>query len=223
MPLSSKTLSEVIHSFERENKRISSELHEGIAQTLYSVYTGLQIIEMKNKDQEIGQQVNQLTHLVERSIADLRWLATDLHPPSMDDYGVFSALKAYVTIYIKTFGTEVLLHSIGTEVRFSGFSEKLLFRSCQETLKIIGKCSETEEITIIFDWDESSVRISFHIKGLKESSIDLDVEMKKVKAKTLLIHGDLEIRKVSEMETVLTIDVPYPVEVNELDQNSISG
>ncbi|WP_456276187.1 sensor histidine kinase [Bacillus sp. AK128] len=218
-----QTLSEVINSFESDSKRISNELHEGIAQTLYSVYTGLQFIEAKSKDEEVGKQLKQMARMIERSIDDLRWLATDLHPPSMDVYGVYSALKAYVNIFIKTFGIEVLVHSVGQEVRLTDFTEKLLFRNCQEILKILGQYPETEEITIIFDWDLKNLIISFHIKGLNEEIVNLEVETVKVKAKAQLIQGEVKQRVINPMEIVLTIDVPYPIEVNRRDQDSISG
>ena len=44
-PVKGNISSYIIQSQEQEIKRIALELHEGVGQTLYSVYTGMQFIE----------------------------------------------------------------------------------------------------------------------------------------------------------------------------------
>ena len=43
-PVKGNISSYIIQSQEQEIKRIALELHEGVGQTLYSVYTGMQLI-----------------------------------------------------------------------------------------------------------------------------------------------------------------------------------
>lgn len=216
----SKTLSEIIQTYENKNKQVSGELHEGVAQTLYSLSSGLQLLENTCKDVELGKYIKQMSHSVQRTIEDLRFLATDLHPPSLDVMGVFAALKAYASSFTNTYGIEVFLTEVGTEARLSNFTEKMIFRSCQEVLKVISAYADTEEVTIIFDWDKEQLVISFHIKGMDQFN---QADVTKVEHWLQLIKGEVAGRAINGGELVVKLELSYLSEVTYIDQDSISG
>ncbi|MFZ3590537.1 sensor histidine kinase [Bacillus sp. DJP31] len=224
--LSARTMSNVIHSIEEEHKRIAHELHEGIAQTLYSVYSGLQYIENKTEDKDLCKYTSEMTLMIERTIEELRWFSIDLYPASLSLQGAFAALRAYATIYTKTYGIEIQLLENDTKTTISSFQETLLFRICQDMLKAAAVYSETEKITILFEWNSYNVNITIFIKGIGKQIIqsrEFQEEIKKAKVKALLINSEVTHGYKEEGEISIIISIPSGKEVIVDDKGLISG
>ena len=91
----------IIQSQEQEIKRIALELHEGVGQTLYSLYTGMQFIENAIEQPEMKNYVEDMTHIMEKTIQEVRLLAVELHPPTLITLGfTFCYEKLFNDIYI---------------------------------------------------------------------------------------------------------------------------
>ncbi|KAA9022612.1 sensor histidine kinase [Niallia endozanthoxylica] len=163
-PTKENISSYIIQAQEQELKRIALELHEGVGQTLYSLYTGLQLIE-GNVDQSMKGYMEDMTQLLEKTIQEVRLLAVELHPPTLTTLGLLSAMKTYLKLYTSTYGIEVDFNVFGDEVEISEKERITLFRVCQEALANIAIHADTIRADITLTWEPEGLFISIRDFG----------------------------------------------------------
>lgn len=149
----------IIRSQEEEMKRVALELHEGVGQTLYSIFTGLQVIETGVNQPEIKLYIKDMAQLLEKTIQEIRLFSVELYPPSLTTLGLLAAIKNYAKLYTSTFGIEVVVESDGIELPIPEYKNIALFRICQEALANIAKYADTSESKISFIWGENLLTI----------------------------------------------------------------
>jgi signal transduction histidine kinase len=155
----------IIHSQEEEIRRIAIELHEGVGQNLYSILTGLQIIESGAKEPHMKSYVREMSQLIEKTIQEIRLLSVELHPPTLTTLGLLPAMKSYIKLYTSTFGIQVNLDSTGEEKWISEKNRITVFRVCQEALANIAKYADTSNVKMNFIWSEQELKISIYDFG----------------------------------------------------------
>ncbi|WP_071396267.1 sensor histidine kinase [Bacillus tuaregi] len=163
-PAKNTVSSYIIQAQEQELKRIALELHEGVGQTLYSLYTGMQLIET-TVDQSMKGYMEDMTQLMEKTIQEVRLLAVELHPPTLTTLGLLSAMKTYLKLYTSTYGIEVEFNVSGDEVDLPEKERITLFRVCQEALNNIAMHADTTQASITFAWKTEGLFISIHDFG----------------------------------------------------------
>jgi len=155
----------IIQSQEEEIKRIALELHEGVGQTLYSMYTGLQFIEQVVKEVDIKSYVNEMSQLLEKTIQEVRLLSVELHPPTLTTLGFIPAMKSYLRMYTSTYGIIVNLGVEGNEPTIPETKKIALFRVCQEALGNVAKYADTHSVNINFICTDADVLVIIHDPG----------------------------------------------------------
>ena len=80
---------------ESNKQKIAIELHEGLAQTLSAVKLNLENNSQKvNGDDTIGRSMAAIIPALQSAIEDVRTLATELRPSSIDDLGLLPTLNS---------------------------------------------------------------------------------------------------------------------------------
>jgi signal transduction histidine kinase len=169
-----KINSYIIDSQEEEIKRIAIELHEGVGQNLYSILTGLQVVESGINEQNMKSYVREMSQLIEKTIQEIRLLSVELHPPTLTTFGILPAMKSYLKLYTSTFGIMVDLESAGEESNLPERSQIAVFRVCQEALANIAKYADTSKVKMTFTWSEAELKITIHDFGKGFQLVELD-------------------------------------------------
>ena len=200
----------IIQSSEDEIKRIAIELHEGVGQTLYSVYTGLQFMEESTKEREMKNYIHEMGEILEKTIQEIRFLSVELHPPTLSTLGFFPALKSYLKLYTSTYGILVELNQDGKEYTLPESHRITLFRVCQEALGNIAKYADTLQVKIDINWSTHLFQIV-----IKDFGIGFEVENKlhnpglaAMKERMKLIGGDCVIDSILGKGTTVKLDLP---------------
>lgn len=154
----------IIRSQEEEIKRIALELHEGVGQNLYSLYTGLQFIETGTDNPQMKSYIQEMERLMERTLQEIRLLTVELHPPALS-LGLFPAMKSYAKLYTSTFGIIVELENYGVEKSLPEQGSIAMFRVCQEVLVNAAKHADATKVKISFLWNEASITIKIRDFG----------------------------------------------------------
>ncbi|MDV7766648.1 sensor histidine kinase [Peribacillus sp. CSMR9] len=170
-PLKKNISSYIIQTHEEEIKRIAMELHEGVGQSLYSLFTGMQLIEKEIEQPAMKSYAGDMNQLLEKTIQEIRLLAVELHPPTLTTLGLISALKSYIKLYTSTYGIEVEVENLGVESKISDRESITLFRVCQEALVNIARYADTMKASILFKWKKSRLLIM-----IKDSGKGFEVE-----------------------------------------------
>jgi signal transduction histidine kinase len=206
-----KTSSYIIKSQEEEMKRVALELHEGVGQTLYSIYTGLQLIENSLNQPEMKRYAHNMAELLEKTIQEIRLFSVELYPPALTTSGLLAAIKHYGKLYTSTFGIEVEVESIGKETWIPEDKNIILFRVCQEALANIAKYADTSNAKITFTWTEESLTIVIADEGkgfIISDKINHSSGLAAMKERMFLAGGDCIIASALGKGTAVTIRLP---------------
>lgn len=178
----------IIQSSEDEIKRIALELHEGVGQTLYSVFTGMQLLEANMTDHESKRHVHEMKEVLEKTIQEIRFLSVELHPPTLSSFGFLPALKSYVNLYKATYGILVEVVQVGQEILLPERHRIMLFRVCQEALGNIAKYADTHQVEIKVNWEKDHVEIL-----ICDDGIGFDVELNRHKQGLAVMHERMNL------------------------------
>lgn len=213
IPNREKIITHIIQDYEMELKRISSELHEGIAQNLYSLYTNLQFAEKRLKPETVSSSTAEMIKSMKQTIEELRWLSVEIYPSSLESHGFLAALKSYLKVFASTFGIIIDFQSNGQEIRLPNLTETIVFRVCQELLKSVARHADTEKVRIIIKWEDSCLSVL-----IEDFGIGFDMNEKKEKGqifgmaaleeKIKLVEGTFRIASRFDNGTIVEIFVP---------------
>ncbi|KAB2333469.1 sensor histidine kinase [Bacillus mesophilum] len=202
----------IIDSQEDEIKRISNELHEGVGQTLYSVFTGLEYLEGSMQEPAMKSYTAEIREQLSKTIQEIRLLSLELHPPSLASSGITAALKSYLKLYTSTYGIITELKSAGNERRLLEKQNIMLYRVCQEALGNIAKYADANLVHMKVSWEAEKVIIE-----IKDFGKGFDIYTGLAKRSGLaamcermeLIGGTCLITSAIGNGTLITLSLPY--------------
>lgn len=128
---------------DEERRRIARELHDTTAQTLVALTMNLTRIrqECGQCDPQTLELISESLSLAEQSAKELRTLSYLLHPPTLDDIGLNSAISWYARGFAQRSGIEVSLDLSTDDGRLSQELATTMFRIVQEGLTNIHRHS----------------------------------------------------------------------------------
>jgi len=90
---------EILEISEKEQRRIGRELHDSLGQQLTGIAIISKVLEQKLARQSLSEAANakEIAQLVNEAINQTRQLSRGLHPVSLDEDGLMSALQALAT------------------------------------------------------------------------------------------------------------------------------
>lgn len=129
--------SRIMKAHEEERKRISMELHDEMGQTLTAMSINLAIIDKETSpelDPGIRERLKETRLLTDQASDQIRELSLSLRPSMLDDLGLTSTLRWYVSRYSKRLNIDVAFEILGLEERLSPEVETVVYRVVQEAL-----------------------------------------------------------------------------------------
>lgn len=160
--------SQLLQAQDAERRRISRELHDSTGQLLVALTMNL----ARLKTEQIGSNtsaealIDDTTAMVDEMSRQLRTMSYLLHPPILDEAGLLSAVKWYVSGFSTRSSVQVSMDcsELG---RLPAELEITLFRLVQESLTNIHRHSGSETALIRLNRDQSAVNLEVvdHGKG----------------------------------------------------------
>lgn len=147
-PVSHSEITRIIGAQEDERKRISRELHDGIAQELWSVSFSLKRLREMGLGEEEQAIIDEAGGNIERILDELHNITVELRPSALDHLGFASALRSQAAIFEKTYGAEIVFEGELANERFSQALETQAYRICQEAILNACKYSDSDRITV---------------------------------------------------------------------------
>jgi two-component system sensor histidine kinase UhpB len=133
---------------EAERKRISQDLHDGIAQTLAALLVQLRLArdieDGEVRDSLLAETAEQLT----ASIEELRAIAHGLRPPALDMLGLVAAIESHARTLTGATGLRVEVKGDRIRGLLSSEAELALYRLLQEALSNVVKHADAEHATV---------------------------------------------------------------------------
>jgi PAS domain S-box-containing protein len=203
---------------DEERRRIARELHDVTAQNMLAIVTNLSRIRQgRYLPSEFDEIVTDCYKLGKESLKDIRTFSYLLHPPMLDESGLFDALQWYVDGFINRSGIYVDLVMSGEVERFPSEVEIALFRVVQESLTNIHRHSGSDTASIRLEREEKQLVLQItdrgrgmpgtvKSKGTNETLL-LGVGIPGMRQRIRQLGGNLEI-KSSEQGTTVKVTVP---------------
>lgn len=153
-------------SEERERRRIATDLHDHVCQTLALMRLDLGAVQAKVDDPGLGAQLDDLSELLLKANRDTRHLMADLSPPSLTELGLVAAINELLEEELEQqHGIDFDLHTsngiadLGRDVR------GMLFRSVRELLTNVVKHAQAGKVVVRIDQEDSNLSVRVEDDG----------------------------------------------------------
>jgi signal transduction histidine kinase len=143
------TVRRVIEAQEQERTRLARELHDETGQALTSILLGLKSIRAAKDEAAAEQAEAQLRELVVSALQDVRSLAVELRPSTLDDFGLVPALERLGATLEDQSGVRVAVEAGLQDRRLPPEVETALYRFVQEGLTNVVKHAEAGGVSVV--------------------------------------------------------------------------
>lgn len=135
---------------EEAQRRLSSELHDGIGQNLAALGADLAMIRalIPPGSPRLDALLLEAQQLVDGSVASMRSVISELRPPTLDEYGLLAGLRWYGNQIRARTGMATLVDGEEPVPRLPGPVEWEMFRIAQEALTNTVKHARARNATI---------------------------------------------------------------------------
>src|SRR5260221_754617 len=139
---------DLIRAQEDERQRISRELHDDTGQVLTLLLIRLKLLEGVPGAEALGPQIAELRALVAGAIEQIRRLALNLRPPTLDQLGLASALRSLTLTFCDSTHLPVRLSLPEDAIQLPPTSAIAVYRVVQEALTNIARHAGASAIQV---------------------------------------------------------------------------
>lgn len=204
---------------DEERRRIARELHDSAGQVLTAL--GLELAVIKEQARKAAPELLERTEgaesLVQQLHSEIRTTSYLLHPPLLDEAGLFSAVSWYARGITERSEIQVNLDMPPDFGRLPRDMELIVFRLLQESLTNIHRHSGSKTARIRLERDERRVTVEVHDEGKGMSPAKLavvrsggsGVGIRGMRERLHQLRGELRIES-GEAGTSVFATIPIP-------------
>jgi two-component system, NarL family, sensor histidine kinase UhpB len=178
--------------------RIARELHDEVGQVLTGVMLGVE-------DPNARESVR-------RSLDDVRRIAGELRPQTLDELGLQSALRSLCTTVAGTPGLRVERRLELGDVKLTPEVELVIYRVAQESLTNVMRHAGAAKALMSLQQLDGAVRLIVRDDGRGLEEEDDGAGMAGMRERALHIGGRLDVHAAPGGGTEVVLDVPVPEE-----------
>jgi signal transduction histidine kinase len=155
----------LLNTRDEEQRRIALELHENTAQLLaaLSLYFGIVHQEKDSLNPRLVRAIASSRSVSDNLLSEIRKLSHWLHPPTLDEMGVATALKEHIDEFVKASGARVDLRVADNIGRFDRNLEITVFRIVEEGLANVHSWSR--DVSTVVRLSRSSSTLTIEIES----------------------------------------------------------
>jgi PAS domain S-box-containing protein len=152
---------------DEERRRFARDLHDSVGQLLAGASMNLSLVQKKLSDIDAPNMklLSEGNHLLEEALREIRTLSYLLHPPLLDEVGLISALRWYVSGFAERSQIQVQLEVPEGLGRFRRELELALFRIVQESLTNVHRHSGSSVAKITITKAPAQLRLKVEDRG----------------------------------------------------------
>jgi signal transduction histidine kinase len=199
----------VVEAQELERRRLARELHDETGQALTSILLGLKAVEEAKSGEQRDKAATDLRQLVVSTLQDVRRLAVELRPKTLDDFGLRPALERLAQTFTEQVGIATDVEASLGETRLPAEVETALYRLVQEALTNVIKHSRARHVSILLVRKANSVSAVIEDDGVGFSEPSKDgIGLIGMRERVGLLDGRLEIESRPDHGTTIVAEVP---------------
>src|SRR5215203_4604351 len=150
----------LITAQEEERRKVSYEVHDGLAQTAAGAHQLLQAFARQHPptSDKGRKDLTRALQLVQQTVGEARYVIADLRPTALDDFGLGAAVRLQVE-KIGSQGSQVEYEEALGDERLPAEVETALFRVAQEALTNVSKHAPSARVKITLQLLNDGVRL----------------------------------------------------------------
>lgn len=210
--------SQLLQAQDDERRRIARELHDSTGQLLVALAMNLARLKSDQNSSSLDADalIDDTTEMIDEMSRQLRTMSYLLHPPTLDEAGLLSAVKWYIDGFSARSSIQVAIDcsELG---RLPGELEITLFRLIQESLTNIHRHSGSKTALIRITRNDSCVTLEVRDQGKGfnfsstpgETNLKCGVGIRGMKERVRRLGGAIDISS-SPAGTAVRADIPIP-------------
>jgi two-component system sensor histidine kinase UhpB len=153
-------------SQEEQRRAIAFELHEQSGQELSTLMIHLQILESHCSSKEAQTQLQHARAIAVQALRRVRTMSLDLHPPQLDELGLYIALRAHCMQQAEVAGWNMHFEAPESAERPHRDVEIACFRVVQEALTNVAQHALATEVWVSLRRNNGELQLSVRDNGL---------------------------------------------------------
>jgi len=210
---------------EEERARISRELHDDLCQRLSGVKFRVEVLEEEASpdNRRMGNTLRDVRDELDRSIAEVRRISSNLRPSVLDDFGFATALNLLVKDFEKRQGIAAGIYCADKfPADLDGDTEIALYRIAQEAMANIAKHAHATAVDVHLVQRKTSVELRIHDNGqgiVPEDMVSMRAEghglgLLGMRERAELLGGTFLIDTEANKGTTITVTLPFQTEAH---------
>ena len=201
---------------EQERSRLARELHEGVAQSFTGLAFHILALGQQGSDQ-MKEEAKTLADLASNAADALQRMAVDLHPLTLDQLGLCTALEQYISSMNGESQVEFDLQINGKVDENSLPNDVALttYRVCQEALSNAIEHGKPSHINVKLIWEEHLLTLKVDDDGIGFDPDNIDTDTPKLgltsmRERAHLAKGSLILSSIVGDGTSIRLELPLP-------------
>ena len=198
---------------ERERRRLATNLHDRIGQSL--AFARIKLAGLSRERSDLGE----VRELIEQAIVDTRTLTVELSPPVLYELGLVAALEWLARKIQQEHGLQTRFHDDGQPKPLHENFKIVLFQAVRELLVNVVKHARANHAQVLLRRDSDALRIiieddgvGFEISNLRARSEIRSFGLFNIRERVEYLGGRVKIRSESGRGTRVTLIAPLRVE-----------
>lgn len=229
-------LGELLRAQEEERQRISTEIHDSVAQLMVSASYHTQscsALLAQLKLDQAREEAEFATKIIGRCVKEVRGIVTELYPPALSELGLLGALQENVEYFRRETGIACRVLSTTLPQQLSSVQEMVIYRVVQEALNNVRKHAQASEVQISLRTGPTAIVVEirdngkgFDVAGARKAkSQSSGVGLLNMSSRAQMLGGDLQIeaRPGAGTRVILTIPRSSPDNLSRDNQPSVKG
>lgn len=199
----------VNQAHEKERRSLARELHDGLAQSIYSLMLEVRGLKWLAAEELPAGLEKTDQHFVE-VLKEVKELVTELRPRVLDDGGLLPAVAVLLKQLKERTMLTVTQTITGTPFKLSAAAETAVYRVIQEALNNILRHAAVQTATLAFDFEKNrlEVLIQDHGKGFDSEREPSGFGLKNMEERIQSVHGILSIQSARGKGTRILLEIP---------------
>lgn len=160
-----RVLNAVINTEENERKRFAKDLHDGLGPLMSTIKMSLSALNDRIKDPSGIVILSNTNHLINEAINTLKDISNNLSPHVLSNFGLASAINAFITKINQTKAITVEFKSNMENIRLENDREVVIYRAVCELINNSIRHSGASRIEIELNKLEKFVTLQFFDNG----------------------------------------------------------
>ena len=197
-----------------ERRRVSMELHDDLSQKTAKLQFDVETLEQHLPPdlKEVKKRLLNIRDGVETLSNDIRRIAYELHPSSLDHLGITIALRSYIREFTDREGIPVRFTSRKMPAKIPAEIASTLYRIVQEALRNVAKHAGKTSVSVALTGRPNQLSLSIQDHGIGFDVHSLQdkrgLGLISMRERARLVHGDFSLKTTPGHGAIITVHVP---------------